>query len=186
MLIRLVEGEGLSRQWVSLDEISPHLPAAVIASEDNLFCRHYGFDWQAIQTVIAEHRSGDGALRGASTISMQTSKNLFLWPARGWLRKALEAYLTVQLELLWPKRRVLEVYLNIAEWGGGIYGAEAAAQHYFGKPASDLTAREAALMAVTLPSPRSRSPAAPSAAMAQRSQTIAGRVDDIRPLLDCL
>ncbi len=136
MLIRLGEGEGLHKDWRPLEQIAPVLAEAVVAAEDNRFCEHWGFDWPALKGEIAAWRAGE-APRGASTITMQTAKNLFLWPDRSLLRKLLEAPLTPQIELLWPKRRIIEVYLNIVELGPGIYGAEAAAQAYFGKPAAD-------------------------------------------------
>ena len=185
MVIRLVEGEGLRKDWTPLDRIAPALPQAVIAAEDNLFCEHSGFDWQAIQEAVEDYRDGD-RLRGASTVSMQTAKNLFLWPGRNFLRKGLEAWLTLQMELLWPKRRIMEVYLNIAEWGPGLYGAEAAARAYFGKPAADLSRREAALLAAVLPNPRAWSPAEPSPYIARRAGVIAGRIGQLGPLLDCV
>ena len=184
MVIRLFEGEDLDKSWMPLSEISPHLPAAVIASEDNTFCRHRGFDWEAIETAIADYQDGE-RLRGASTISMQTAKNLFLWPGRSFLRKGIEAYLTGLLELLWSKERIIEVYLNVAEWSSGVYGAEAAARHYYGKPAKAVTKREAALLAGVLPSPRKRSAAKPTQRLQRRAGTIAKRVGQIRPLLDC-
>jgi monofunctional biosynthetic peptidoglycan transglycosylase len=161
MVLRLIEGEGLRRQWVPLEEIAPALPQAVIAAEDNRFCEHVGFDWQELQGQIDALRAGEPA-RGASTITMQTAKNLFLWPGRNLLRKALEAWLTPQIELLWPKRRIIEVYLNVAELGPGIYGAEAAAQAHFGKPAHALSRQEAALLAAILPNPRMWSPSRPT------------------------
>ena len=185
MVIRLAEGEGLDRNWEPLEAISPELVGAVIAAEDNLFCQHWGFDFGAFQEAIADYRDGD-RLRGASTVTMQTAKNLFLWPGRNYVRKALEAYLTVQLELLWPKRRILEVYLNIAEWGPGVYGAAAAADRFLGRSVADLPRRHAALMAVVLPNPRGRSLANPSEAMRAQAATVARRIDQIRPLLDCV
>ena len=127
MVIRLIEGEGLRKDWVPLGAIAPALPRAVVAAEDNRFCAHFGFDWQELGGQIDALLTGERA-RGASTITMQTAKNLFLWPGRDFLRKALEAVLTPQIELLWPKRRIVEVYLNVAEFGPGIYGAEAAAR----------------------------------------------------------
>ena len=184
MVIRLFEGEGLDKQWVSLAEISPHLPRAVIAAEDNNFCQHNGFDWDAIQDAIEEFQGGR-RLRGASTLSMQTAKNIFLWPGRDYLRKGLEAYLTTLLEIFWSKQRILEIYLNIAEFSSGVYGAEAAAQHYFGRPAKDLSRRQAALLATVLPSPRKRSAARPTQAQARHAITIQRRIGQIRPLLDC-
>lgn len=184
MLIRLLEGEGLDRRWVGLSEISPHLPRAVIASEDNTFCQHGGFDWRAIDEAMDNYRDGK-RLRGASTLSMQTSKNLFLWPGRNYLRKGLEAYMTVMLELLWSKQRILEVYLNVAEWSSGVYGAEAAARHYFKKAAKDLTRREAALLATVLPNPRQRSAARPTARQRRQASVVTKRVGQIAPRLDC-
>jgi monofunctional glycosyltransferase len=185
MVIRLVEGEGLRKRWVSLEEIAPALPQAVVAAEDNRFCEHAGFDWQELGGQIDALLAGEPA-RGASTITMQVAKNLFLWPGRNLLRKGLEAWLTPQIELLWPKRRIVEVYLNVAELGPGIYGAEAAAQAYFGKPARSLGPREAALLAAILPSPRSWDPARPTSYLEQRARTIRTRIDQLGPMLDCV
>lgn len=178
MLIRAVEGYGLSKDWEPLDKISPNLRRAVIASEDGKFCRHSGFDWAAVDRAIESNAQGQG-MRGASTISMQTSKNLLLWPARNFIRKGAEAYLTVWLEALLPKRRILELYLNIIEWGPGIYGAEAAAQHYFGVSASRLTSRQAALMATALPNPLEWNPGQPGPWMQSRASTIQARMADV-------
>ena len=175
MVIRLLEGEGIAKQWRSYDEISPHLIRAVMASEDSRFCKHYGFDWDAIESALAENLQG-GPLRGASTITMQTAKNLFLWPARSYVRKGFEAYFTVLLELLWTKRRILETYLNVVEWGPGIYGAEAAARAHFGKSADALSRREAALLAAVLPSPRRWSAGRPTGYVASRAATIQARM----------
>ena len=185
MLIRLVEGQGLTRDWTRLDDIAPALAQAVVASEDNLFCEHTGFDWNAMNMVIGELNEG-GAPRGASTISMQVAKNLFLWPGRSYVRKAIEAYLTLYIEVLLPKRRIMELYLNIAEWGPGLYGAEAAARHHFGKPAARLTGREAALLAVTLPNPLRWSASEPSGYIANRASVIQRRVGQLGPLLNCV
>lgn len=179
MLLRLAEGHDLDKDWRPLAEISPHLRRAVIAAEDAKFCTHWGFDWQAIDNAIDRYEEG-GRLLGASTISMQTAKNVFLWPGRTFLRKGLEAYLTLYVEALWPKERILEVYLNIVELGPGLYGAEAAAQVYFGKPASALSGREAALLAAVLPAPLDRSPARPSDYVARRAATIDARADQVR------
>lgn len=179
MLLRLGQGYGLSKDWQPLERISPHLRRAVIAAEDGKFCQHWGFDWDAIDNAI-ERYEGGGRVLGASTISMQTAKNLFLWPSRTFVRKGLEAYLTLYLEALWPKQRILEVYLNIAEFGPGLYGAEAAAQRYFNKPAADLTQREAALLTAVLPDPLDRSPARPSAYVARRAGLIDTRADQVR------
>ena len=179
MVIRLAQGYGLDKSWRPLGRISPHLQRAVIAAEDARFCSHWGFDWRAIDNAIDRYEQG-GKVLGASTISMQTAKNVFLWPARTFLRKGLEAYLTLYVEALWPKDRILEVYLNVAEFGPGLYGAEAAARRNFGKSAESLTAREAALLAAVLPDPLDRSPARPSAYVARRAATIDGRADQVR------
>jgi monofunctional biosynthetic peptidoglycan transglycosylase len=142
----------LNKDWVPIEEISPHLYRAVIASEDQKFLNHNGFDWEALESALADYRLGK-RLRGGSTISNQTAKNVFLWPGRNFVRKGLEAYFTVLIELFWSKERILEVYLNVIEMGDGLYGAEAAAQRYFKKPASKLTRQEAALIAAILPNP---------------------------------
>jgi len=179
MLLRVVQGYGLDKDWRSLDQISPHLQRAVIASEDAKFCTHWGFDWDAIDNAIDNYEDG-GKVLGASTISMQTAKNVFLWPGRTFLRKGIEAYLTLYLEGVWPKRRILEVYLNIAEFGPGLYGAEAAARRHFGKPAAALSPREAALLAAVLPAPLDRSASRPSAAVSRRAGLIAARAAQVR------
>jgi monofunctional biosynthetic peptidoglycan transglycosylase len=185
MVIRLVEGEGLTRDWMGLESISPYLRAAVIAGEDNLFCRHHGFDVDSLRDAYDEWMDG-GRARGASTLSMQTSKNLFLWPGRSALRKGLEAYVTVWLEVLWPKDRIIEVYLNIAEWGPGIYGAEAAARHYFRVPAARLSRQQAARMAAVLPNPRGWSPARPTDYIRERAAVLERRAGQLGPLLACV
>lgn len=161
--IEAAEGAALRHHWVPLAEISRELQLAVIASEDQRFPRHSGFDLDAIRSALA-----DDSGRGASTISQQVAKNLFLWSGRSWLRKALEAGFTVCIETLWPKARILEVYLNVAEFGEGVYGAEAAARHYFGKSATELGRREAATLAAVLPSPRRWSAAEPGPYVRQR------------------
>ena len=148
-------------RWVPLEEISPNLGAAVIAAEDQNFTEHFGFDWQAIEKAV-QHNEHSRRKRGASTLSQQTAKNLFLWNSRSWVRKGFEAWFTLLIEADWPKRRILEVYLNIVEFGDGIYGAEAAARTYFGKPAARLSASEAALLAAVLPNPRKFHANAPS------------------------
>jgi monofunctional glycosyltransferase len=184
MLIRALEGEEIDYRWTPLDRISPHLAQAVIAAEDNRFCEHWGFDLGEVLAIFDEWRDGERP-RGASTITMQTAKNILLWPNRQVVRKLLEAWLTPQLELLWSKRRILEVYLNVAEMGPGIYGAEAAAERYFGKTAAALTPREAALLAAVLPSPRSASPAQPSVYLNGRVPVILQRVDQLGPMIAC-
>lgn len=179
MLIReSVDGEPIRKAWMPLQRISPALVRAVVASEDERFCRHHGFDWvemgNAWRSFLAGHR-----LRGASTISMQMAKNAFLWPGRSAVRKGLEAYMTLLVEVIWPKQRIMEVYLNVIEWGHGIYGAEAAARSYFGKPAAALTPHEAALLAAVLPNPRRLSAAQPSAFVEERVATIRGRMPNV-------
>lgn len=170
------EGMEIQHHWVEWSAISPYLPIAVVAAEDQKFPEHRGFDTESIRSALEE----EGAKgRGASTISQQVVKNLFLWPGRSWVRKGLEACLTVFLETLWPKQRILEVYLNIAELGPGIFGAEAAARGFFGKPASDLTAREAALLAAVLPSPKRMSPASPSPYVEERVDWILRQIEQL-------
>lgn len=139
--------------WVGMDEISPWMGLAVIAAEDQKFPAHWGFDMAAIQKAVAHNEQHETRIRGASTLSQQTAKNLFLWDGRSWVRKGLEAGLTLGIETVWSKRRILTVYLNIAEFGQGIFGVEAAARHYFNKPASQLSASQAALLAAVLPNP---------------------------------
>lgn len=161
-------------RWVDWDQVSPQLPIALVAAEDQKFPHHRGFDLDAISNVLGE--GGDRPARGASTISQQVAKNLFLWRGRSWLRKAIEAYYTLAIEVLWPKRRILEVYLNIAEFGDGVYGAEAAAQHYFGIPAARLDGSQAALLAAVLPNPKRYRVDAPSPQVLQRRAWIQRQV----------
>ena len=185
MLIRLAEGHPLRRDWVPYDAIAPALAEAVIASEDNLFCEQaLGFDVRALRGQVEAWQRGERP-RGASTITMQTAKNLFLWPGRDPVRKLLEAWLTPQLALLWPKRRILEVYLNIVEFGPGLYGAEAAARSLFGQPAASLSRREAAQLAAVLPNPLAWSAARPSPSLRERAGIIERRVPQLGPLLAC-
>src|SRR5215510_12336383 len=160
MVIRLFQGEGLDKDWVSYDQVSPYVFKAVIAGEDARFCEHVGFDLQAIRKAW-QHNKTSRRIRGASTITQQTAKNLFLWPGRDPVRKGFEAYFAVLIELFWDKRRILEVYVNVVEFGHGIYGVEAAAQAYYKKSAKDLTAEEAARLAAILPSPLRRTPQRP-------------------------
>lgn len=152
MAQRALQGYDIRRDWTRIEDISPHLVRAVISAEDAGFCSHKGVSVNAIQEALAERRE-TGRLRGASTITQQTAKNVFLWNGGGLPRKGAEAWMAVFIDGFWGKKRVMEVYLNVAEWGDGLFGAEAAAQARFGKPAADLTAREAALMAAVLPSP---------------------------------
>jgi monofunctional biosynthetic peptidoglycan transglycosylase len=172
MLIRRVEGYGIDKSWRRLDDISPHLIRAAMAGEDARFCRHHGFDWGAIATAWDGYQSGHGRLLGASTISMQTAKNVFLWPGRDWLRKGFEAWFTALIELAWGKRPIMEIYLNVVEWGPGVYGAEAAAQYYFHKPAGALNLEEAVRLAAALPDPLGWSPRSPSRRQLARGAAI--------------
>ncbi len=185
MVIRQLQGQELHHQWVPYSAIAPSLSHAVIASEDNLFCEEFlGFDVAALRGQV-EAWEGGHRPRGASTIAMQTAKNLLLWPGRDPIRKVAEAWLTPQLALLWPKRRVLEVYLNIVEFGPGIYGAEAAAQAFFHKPAAALTTREAAQLASVLPQPLVWAASPPGTYVRYRTSVIERRIGQIRPLLAC-
>ena len=181
MTSRSIEGEGWDYRWRALDDISPRLVEAVIASEDSTFCAHRGFDMKAIEKALkANARSEKGRIRGGSTISQQTAKNVFLWPGRDWIRKGLEAGYTVAIETVWGKRRIMEVYLNVAEWAPGVYGAEAAARHWFGKSADDLTAREAARLAAILPSPRRYSASSPGPYVRRRIARIQAATGTVR------
>lgn len=185
MLADLAMLRGYDRRWVSFEEISPHLVQSVVMSEDGRFCEHGGVDWDALFAVL-EQADEDGPSRGASTISMQTAKNLFLWNGRSYLRKAMEIPLALYADLVWPKRRMIEIYLNVAEWGPGLYGAEAAAQTYFGKPAAKLSRREAALMAAALPNPLARNPAKPTRRQANLARIVERRAAQSGAYVTCL
>jgi len=174
-------GQPLAHDWVPMTDISPWMPLAVVASEDQRFPYHVGVDFDAIRQALSEYRAGEG-LRGASTITQQTAKNLFLWNGRSFVRKALEAVLALGLDGLWPKERVLEVYLNIAEFGPGIYGVEAASQAYFGKPARHLSEYQAALLAAVLPNPKVLSVASPSPYVRERVAWIRGQMAQLSGL----
>ena len=174
-------------RWVPISQISPHLVRSVIAAEDARFCLHHGVDWEVLVGLVSQViDSEDGPSRGGSTITMQTVKNLFLWPQRSYVRKALEIPLATWIDVVWPKQRVIEVYLNVAEWGPGIYGAEAAARHHFGKPAADLSRREAALLAAALPSPLGRAAGKPDRQVKRQARRIEQRVAGTISFLDCL
>ena len=179
------DGVDVQQTWVDWEDISVNLPIAVVAAEDQNFPHHHGFDVESIRSALEESRERS---RGASTISQQLVKNLFLWPGHSWVRKGIEAYLTVFIELLLPKRRILEIYLNIAELGPGIYGAEAGARHFFGVPASELSSRQAALLAAVLPNPKARSAAKPSAQVDKRADWILRQVQQLGGpgYLDCI
>jgi len=171
MAQQAIKGQGLDYRWRNLDAISPNLVRAVIASEDSTFCSHVGFDFKAIEKALEANKQG-GRVRGGSTISQQTAKNVFLWPGRDWVRKGFEAGYTVLIEAVWTKRRIVEVYLNVAEWAPGVYGAEAAARHWFDKSAADLTPREAARLAAILPSPRRYNAASPGPYVRRRAARV--------------
>ena len=175
MVQRAFQGDHIQRQGVSINNISPHLVRAVMAGEDAKFCAHHGFDVEAIQKALKNNARGR-KLRGGSTISQQTAKNLFLWPQRSWLRKGFEAYFTVLMEVLWPKRRIMETYLNAGEWGDGVFGAELAARANFGKFARDLTRTEAARLAAILPSPNKWSADALGPLVRSRTARILGNM----------
>lgn len=178
MLLNWMDGQRVEQRWIPYSEISPNLIRAVIAAEDARFCQHWGIDWEAVQAAWRHNQAG-GQMRGASTITMQTAKNLFLWPDRSYLRKGAELYFTFLLEGLHSKRRIMELYLNIAEWGEGIYGAEAAARHHFRKPAATLTRREAALLAAALPDPLQRFPGKPNRELSRRAGIIEARMKSV-------
>jgi len=185
MFIRLFQLDEmkLSHEWVSLDEISPSMPLAVMASEDAKFPDHWGFDFEAIQYAAKRNREHPEKNKlGASTISQQTAKNVFLWPGRSWVRKGLEAYFTVLIEVFWSKERIMEVYLNSIEMGPGIYGVQAVAQEHFGCDAKDLTPNQCALIAATLPNPRRFSSKAPSRYMKKRQRQIRANMRYVKPL----
>jgi monofunctional biosynthetic peptidoglycan transglycosylase len=188
MAERMVQGRGFDRRWVPLGDISPRLVGAVIASEDSGFCRHHGFDFTAMEKALQHNEEDPNRIRGGSTISQQTAKNIFLWPHRDYVRKGLEAYFTVLIEAIWGKPRILEVYLNSIEWGPGIYGAEAAAQHSFGVSARDLTPAQAARLAVIVPKPLAWKADHPGRYVRRRSGTIQARAGVVRRqgLADCV
>jgi monofunctional biosynthetic peptidoglycan transglycosylase len=183
MLGQRLTGTAVNQRWLPLERISPNLIAAVITSEDGHFCRHHGVDWGELREAIES--AGDGLARGGSTISMQVVKNLFLWPSRSYLRKAIEIPLAYAIEALWSKRRILEIYLNIAQWGPGIFGAEAAARYHFRKPALLLTPREAALLAVSLPNPFDRQAGRPGPGTLRLAENLLLRMQAARANTAC-
>jgi len=171
MLWRWVAGEGMRHEWRDLAGISPALQQAVMAAEDQRFAEHFGFDWRQIKQALKENQKRSRH-RGASTITMQTARNLFLWQGGGFVRKGLEAYFALLIELFWTKARIMEVYLNVIEWGQGIFGAEEASRAYFSRPAAGLTHGQSALLAAVLPNPRSWSPASPNRYILDRAAAI--------------
>jgi monofunctional biosynthetic peptidoglycan transglycosylase len=180
MVQRVFEGHGLDYRWRPLPKMSPYLPQAAVASEDAHFCTHHGFDLQAIEMAARHNERRPNRLKGGSTISQQTAKNVFLWPGRSWARKGLEAGYTVLIETLWGKRRIMEVYLNVVEFGPGIYGAEAASQRFFHEPAADLSPAQAARLIAVLPKPLTWSAAAPQAFVERRVRRIDGSIGVVR------
>lgn len=187
MVASALRGDGMERTWVSLRHISPAAIGAVVASEDARFCKHYGIDWVAMRKVVAEaKRRGEPPSKGASTISMQVAKNLFLFNGRSWVRKALEAPIALWIDFAWPKSRVLEVYLNIAEWGEGVFGIEAASQRAFGIPAAQLNSSQAAMLAVVLPDPTGRDARNPGPAMRGMASTVQARAGHNPNLAYCV
>lgn len=181
----LASAEGYRRDWISFEEMGEALPYSVVMSEDGQFCAHKGVDWAALSLVVEDALGGE-ELRGASTIPMQTVKNLFLWHGRSYVRKALEVPLALYFDAVVPKKRILEIYLNIAEWGPNLYGAEAAAQHYFGRSAKGLSYRQAALLAVTLPNPAVRDPANPSSGLNRLAGIVERRALQAGDYVGCL
>lgn len=179
MLDRSLKGEAVRQEWAPLEEINPHLVRAVIAAEDSRYCLHAGLDIEAIKDAAEDNRKS-GKRRGGSTISQQTAKNVFLWNGGGYVRKGLEAWFTLVSETIWGKRRTMELYLNVAEWGDGYFGAEAAAQARFGKAAKELTKQESALLAAVLPSPNKWRAVNPGPYVRGRAATIRRRMDIVR------
>ena len=175
----VMDGNGITKDWESLDNIDRNLVSAVIASEDQRFCQHSGFDTEAIEQAMRENLEG-GKIRGGSSISQQTAKNVFLWQGGGYFRKGLEAWFTFWIELVWGKRRIMEVYLNVAETGIGTYGAEAGSQRYFGHSAARLSRDEASRMAAALPSPKKRSVKSPGGWLARHGNRIERRIGIVR------
>ena len=186
MVIRFVEaGDWPARDWVALEDVPRTVLGALVASEDNNFCTHHGVDWAAVRDAYTEWQAGQG-LRGASTLSMQVARNLLLWPGGGAVRKAGEVYLTVMVEALLPKRRIMEVYLNTAEWGPGVFGIAAAARHHYGVAVENLTADQAVGLVATLGAPQVWTPQAPSPRLAGRMRAIAQRLPDGLARLGCI
>jgi len=180
---RMIDGKGwkLEKEWRSFDELSDNLKLAAVAGEDARFPQHWGFDTEAIQKAYQKNKAGK-PMRGGSTISQQTAKNVFLWPGRSWVRKGFEAYFTLLIEVLWSKERILEVYLNVIEMGDGIYGAEAATQLYYNKTAESMSKHQAALLIAVLPNPRKWSPAHPTKYIYYKQQLILKNMQRIRKL----
>ena len=188
MVERMIEGRGLDHRWTPLSRIAPAMTRAVIASEDSGFCAHHGFDFHAIDKALKSNEAHPRKIRGGSTISQQTAKNVFLWPERSWARKGAEAWFTVLIETIWGKRRIMEVYLNSVEMGPGVYGVEAASRRYFHHSAADLDAAEAGRLAAILPSPLKWKAARPGPYVRQRTGKIEARSGTVarEGLADCV
>ncbi|MDZ4792394.1 MAG: monofunctional biosynthetic peptidoglycan transglycosylase [Hyphomicrobiales bacterium] len=185
MVQQALTGVSIDRRWMNIEDMSKNLPQAIIVSEDSAFCQHWGVDWRAVEDAIKDAENGD-IPRGASTITMQTAKNMFLWPEQTYLRKALEVPLAYWMTAVWPKWRVAEIYLNIAEWGPGIFGAEAAARRHFGKSATDLSQSEALLLAAALPNPIRNNAAKPGPRLRNRAARLRGRVSREKNAAGCV
>ena len=179
-LISWVSGHGLKREYVNRGSVSPYARLAVIASEDQLFPDHNGFDWKSIKKARKYNERKPGRIRGASTISQQVAKNVFLWQGRSWIRKGFEVYFTFMIELLWSKKRIMDVYLNVIEMGDGIFGIESAANNYFNKPAKNLTRQEAAIIAACLPNPKRYKVKPASSFVLSRSAVIVRQMNNLQ------
>ena len=186
--LMLIRGGDVAYQWGPMSRIAPVLARSVMTAEDENFCQHHGFDAAALQKALDQYLDEDeeATLRGGSTISQQTAKNVFLWPDRTWIRKGLETGFTLYIEALWPKSRIMEVYLNVVEWAPGVYGAEAAARHHFKKSAAALSAHEAAALAAVLPNPRKWNASNPGPYVRGRTDTLQGRAARVGALANCL
>lgn len=185
MIAQRVSGQEIKRTWIPLENISPFVWQSVISSEDGQFCAHRGVDWKEINIVIDDALEGE-RVRGASTLPMQSVKNLFLWSSRSYVRKVLEVPLALLIDAVWGKKRTMEIYLNIAEWGPGIFGIEAAAQHHFGRSAKNLNRRQAALLAVTLPNPKLRNPKKPGKGMRRLARLVERRARASGAYVKCI
>jgi monofunctional biosynthetic peptidoglycan transglycosylase len=183
-LVSWVSGHGLKRDYIRSSSMSPNAKLAVIAAEDQLFPDHSGFDWKSIKKAMKYNEKKPGRIRGASTISQQVAKNVFLWQGRSWIRKGLEVYFTFMIELIWGKKRILEMYLNVIEMGDGIFGIEMAAEKYFNKPAQNLTKPEAAMIAACLPNPKRYTVKPLSSYVSSRSQFVMRQMNNLQTDLD--
>jgi len=179
-LVSWIGGHGMKRDYVGRNSMSPNAKLAVIAAEDQLFPDHSGFDWKSIKKARKYNKRKPGRIRGASTISQQVAKNVFLWQGRSWIRKGLETYFTFMIELVWGKKRILEMYLNVVEMGEGVFGIEMAAQKFFNKRAKNLSRQEAALIAACLPNPKYFKAKKPSGYISGRSRTIMQQMNNLQ------